>query len=281
MDALGYYNGKWGPLDEMTVPMNDRGCYFGDGVYDAACAANGVIFTLDEHVDRFFDSAKLLEIKLSYSKDELKKIMYEMLAKVNGDVLFIYWQATRGTGRRNHVFSDGPSNLWIIIRELSFPDLFKKIKLITMEDTRYLHCNIKTINLIPNIIAAQRALEAGAKEAVFHRGDIVTECSHCNVHIIKNGKFITHTADNMILRGIARNHLIKACGKLGIPVEERNFTLSELFDADEVLISSTTSFALSADGIDGKSVGGKAPELLVKIQNEVLREFSEITGYKS
>ena len=83
MDALGYYNGKWGPLDEMTVPMNDRGCYFGDGVYDAAAAANGVIFTLDEHVDRFFDSAGFLEIKLHYSKDELKSILREMLSKMD------------------------------------------------------------------------------------------------------------------------------------------------------------------------------------------------------
>jgi len=73
MDALGYYNGKWGPLNELTVPMNDRGGYFGDGVYDAASSANGVIFTLDEHVDRFFESAQMLRIELTLSKEELKK----------------------------------------------------------------------------------------------------------------------------------------------------------------------------------------------------------------
>ena len=90
MDALGYYNGKWGPLDEMFVPMNDRGCYFGDGVYDAASAANGVIFTLDEHVQRFFNSAELLEIKLDYTQEELKKILNEMLARwTRENTLFI------------------------------------------------------------------------------------------------------------------------------------------------------------------------------------------------
>ena len=280
MDALGYYNGKWGPLDEMTVPMNDRGCYFGDGVYDAATAANGIIFTLDDHVDRFFISAKLLEIELPYSKEELKKILNEMLSKVDGDVLFVYWQATRGTSRRNHAFSEGPSNLWIMIRSLVIPDLSKKIKLITLEDTRFLHCNIKTINLIPNIIAAQRAKEALCHEAVFHRGETVTECSHSNVHMLKDGVFVTHPANNLILRGIARSRLVLACGKLGIPVEERSFTLTELFACDEVLTSSTTSFGLSADTIDGKAVGGKAPELLKKIQEEVKRDFSEATGYK-
>ena len=279
MDALGYYNGIWGPLDEMTVPMNDRGGYFGDGVYDAAVSANGVIFTLDEHVDRFFDSAKLLEIELSYSREELKKILNEMISKVDKGTYLAYWQATRGTGRRNHSFPSGPSNLWIMIRPIVIPDLCKKIKLITVEDTRFLHCHIKTINLIPNIIALQRAEEAGCQEAVLYRGEMVTECTRSNVHILKGGKFITHPANNLILQGITRNHLLKICERLGIPTEERPFTLSEMFDADEVITSSTTSFARSANVIDGKSVAGKAPDLLRKIQVELMREFTEETGY--
>jgi D-alanine transaminase len=279
MDALGYYNGKWGPLDEMTVPMNDRGCFFGDGVYDAACAANGVIFTLDEHVDRFFASAELLEIEINMTKEELKTTLREMLSRVAKGEYLAYWQVTRGTGRRSHVFPAGPSNLWIMIKPNTLGDLYKKIKLITMEDTRFLHCNIKTINLIPNVIASQRALEAGCQETVFYRGETVTECAHSNVHIIKNGKFITHQLNNQILRGIARGHLLQACLRLGIPAEEREFSLTELFDADEALVSSTSTFGLSAEAIDGKNAGGKAPELLKKIQDEVLREFIEATGY--
>jgi D-alanine transaminase len=280
MDALGYYDGKWGPLDEMTVPMNDRGCYFGDGVYDATCAVNGVIFALDEHVDRFFASAGLLEIVLPYSKEELKKTLYEMLGKVDNGEFLVYWQVTRGAGRRLHVFPEGPSKLWIIIKPSAIPNLYQKIGLVTVEDTRFLHCNIKTINLIPSVIAAQRAKEAGCHEAVFHRGETVTECSHSNVHIIKDGMFITHPANNLILRGIARSHLARACEKLGIPVEERPFTLTELFGADEILTSSASTLGLSAHSIDGKPVGGKAPELLKKIQDEVMREFTEATGYQ-
>jgi len=280
MDALGYYNGKWGPLDEMTVPMNDRGCYFGDGVYDAASSANGVIFTLDEHVDRFFDSARLLEIKLDYSREELKKILNEMLSKVTRGTYLVYWQATRGTSRRYHAFPPGPPNLWIIIKPIAIPDLSKKIKLITVEDTRYLHCNIKTLNLIPNIIALQRSEEAGCQEAIFHRGETVTEGSKSNVHILKNGTFITHPANNWILKGVARNHLLSACGRMGIPAEERPFTLSQMFDADEVFISGTATFGRPADTINGKNVGGKAPELLKKIQDEVMGEFIKETGYE-
>ncbi|MCL2129484.1 MAG: aminotransferase class IV [Treponema sp.] len=279
MDALGYYNGKWGPLDEMTIPMNDRACYFGDGVYEAAIAANGVIFTLDEHMNRLFNSAALLEIKLNHSKEELKEILYEMLSKVDEKVVLVYWQVSRGTGTRQHAFPSGPSNLMITIKPLALIDIYKKIKFITIPDTRFYLCNIKTLNLIPNVLAAERAREAGAYEAVFHRGDTVTEGSHSNIHIIKDGKLITHRADNLILGGITRSHLLQICDRLGIDTEDRGFTLSEMFDADEAIASSATSFIVSADEIDGKAVGGKSPEILKKIQDEMMREFSEETGY--
>jgi D-alanine transaminase len=129
-------------------------------------------------------------------------------------------------------------------------------------------------------MAAQRAKEQGAHESVFYRGDIVTECAHSNVHIIKNGVFITHPADNLILRGIAREHLLAACYRLGIPTAEKAFTISELFNADEILASSTSTFGLAADCIDGKSVGGKAPELLKKLQIAVFSEFLAATGWQ-
>ncbi|MDR2314225.1 MAG: aminotransferase class IV [Spirochaetaceae bacterium] len=279
MDALGYYNGTWGPLDEMTVPMNDRGCYFGDGVYDAAICYKKNIYLLDNHVRRFFNSARLLEIILDFTQEELKSILRDLAARVTPEETLVYWQATRGAGRRSHAFPEGRPNLWVMIKAASVSDLSKKIKLITVEDTRFLHCNIKTLNLIPNVIAAQRALEAGAQETVFHRGPIVTECAHSNVHIIQDGKFITHPADNYILPGIARSRLVRVCEGLGIPVEEREFTVDELFNADEVLISSTSTFGQGADCIDGKPVGGKAPELLKKIQDQLMRDFSEATGY--
>jgi D-alanine transaminase len=280
MDALGYYNGKWGPLDEMTIPMNDRGNYFGDGVYDAAICANRVIFTVDEHIDRFFTSAGLLKITPSHTRGELKAILNDMVQKVDNAPLLAYWQWTRGTGRRSHVFPDGPANLTIMLKPIAVPDIYKKVKLITTEDTRFVHCNIKTLNLLPNVMAAQRAKEQGAHESVFHRGDEVTECAHSNVHIIKNGVFITHPADNLILRGIAREHLLAACYRLGIPTAEKAFTVGELFDADEILTSSTSTLGLAAASIDGKAAGGKAPELLKKLQDAVFGEFLAATGWK-
>ena len=276
MKNLGYYNGKFGEIEEMSIPMNDRVCFFGDGVYDATYSHNYKIFTLDEHVDRLYNSASLLGMNIAETKDEMKSILNEMVSKMDTGENFVYWQVTRGSGLRNHVFPENAkTNLWITISHRDIVDTYKKVKLITMEDTRFLHCNIKTLNLIPSVIASEKAKQAGCDETVFHRGDRVTECAHSNVHIIKDGVFITAPTDNLILPGIARAHLIKACRKLGIPVSETPFTVAELMDADEIIISSAGSLCLAAEEIDGKKAGGRAPELLRRLQDEVLREFME------
>ncbi|MBE7062394.1 MAG: D-amino acid aminotransferase [Clostridia bacterium] len=278
MKNLGYYNGKFDEIENMTVPMNDRVCYFGDGVYDATSSRNYKIFALDEHIDRLYNSAALLRIEIEQTKEEMKAILNDMLSKMDTGENFVYWQVTRATAMRDHVFPEGAkSNLWITIRHKDVIDIYKKVKLITLEDTRFLHCNIKTLNLIPSVIASQKAKEAGCDEAVLHRGDRVTECAHSNVHIIKDGIFMTAPTDHLILPGIARAHLIKACKKLGIAVDETPFTVDELMNADEVIVSSASTFGRSASEIDGKPVGGKAPELLKKLQDEVMREFYEET----
>ncbi len=280
MKNLGFYNGKYDELENMSIPMNDRICFFGDGIYDATYSRNYKIFSVDDHVNRFFNSAKLLEMELPYTKEELKDLLYEMVNKMDTGENFVYFQATRGSDAvRNHIFPEDGSkaNMWINIYHREIVDVYKKVKLITMEDTRFLHCNIKTVNLIPAVIASQRAKEAGCNETVFHRNGRVTECAHSNVHIIRDGCFVTAPTDNLILPGIARMHIIKACNKLGIPVKEEPYTVETLMNADEVMISSAGSLCLAADEVDGKKVGGKAPEILKSIQDEVLREFLEET----
>ncbi|OCA96447.1 D-amino acid aminotransferase [Clostridium beijerinckii] len=279
MENLGYYNGKFGLLEEMTVPMLDRVCYFGDGVYDATYSRNHKIFALEEHIERFYNSAGLLGIKIPYSKEQVKEILKEMVLKVDSGEQFVYWQITRGTGMRNHAFpgDEVPANLWIMLKPLNIKDMSQKLKLITLEDTRFLHCNIKTLNLLPSVIASQKTEEAGCQEAVFHRGDRVTECAHSNVSIIKDGILKTAPTDNLILPGIARAHLIKMCKSFNIPVDETAFTLKELMEADEVIVTSSGQFCMATSEIDGIPVGGKAPELVKKLQEALLNEFLEET----
>lgn len=278
MEKLGFYNGKYGSLEDMTVPMNDRGCFFGDGVYDATYSSNYIIFNLDAHIERFYKSASQLEIKIPYSKDKMKSILNEMVSKMDTGENFVYWQATRGTQVRQHSFpSDMQANIWIIIKPDKIRDLSKKVKLITLEDTRYFHCNIKTINLIPSVIAAQRTVEAGCDEAIFHRGEYVTECAHSNVHIIENGVFRTAPTDNLILPGIARANILKACKAKGVPVSETPFTVKEMMDADEVIVSSSGSLFLVASEVNSIPVGGKAPEIVKMLQDHLLDEFIKET----
>ena len=275
MKTLGYYNGRIGELDEMMVPMNDRVCYFGDGVYEAAVARNYKIFALKEHLDRFYSSASLLSIEIPYTREELTSILDEMVHKMDYDEQFVYWQITRGTAARTHEFPAAgvKANLWITIKPSKPVHLETPLKLITTEDTRFFHCNIKTLNLLPNVMAAEQAKQAGCQECVFHRGERVTECAHSNVSILKDGTFRTAPTDELILPGITRMHLLQICHEHNIPVSEEPFTVQELMDADEILVSSTTKFCSSVNEVDGIPVGGRAPELVKLLQDCYVQKY--------
>ena len=274
MEKLGYYNGTYGPLDEMTVPMNDRASWFGDGVYDAGPCRNYHIFALDEHVDRFFRNADALKIVMPVSKEELKDLLSRLVQKMDTGNLFVYYQVTRGTGTRKHTFTEGKGNLWITLTPAEISVGHTPIQLVTTEDTRFFHCDIKTLNLIPSVMASQKATEAGCAEAVFYRpGGRVTECAHSNIHILKNGILYTAPTDHLILPGIARAHLLRACSALDIPFREQAFSLQELFEADEVIVTSSSNLCLRADQIDGIRVGGKDYALYNRLREYLLNEF--------
>ena len=278
MKTLGYYDGKIGEIEEMTVPMLDRACFFGDGVYEATYVRNYNIHCLQEHLDRLYRSAALLSIEIPYTKEALAHLLQEMVNKLDAGNLFLYWQVSRGAAPRAHVFpEEGTGKLWMMIREDDLEDCYEPMKLITLEDTRFLHCNIKTLNLLPNVMASQQAKMAGCDEVVLHRGERVTECAHSNVHILKDGVFRTHPTDCYILSGIARGNLIRYCKELDIAVDETPFTVGDLFTADEVIVSSSGTYCTPACEIDGKAVGGKAPALLKKLQDMAMADFYATT----
>ena len=274
MERLGYYNGNYGPLERMMVPMNDRVSWFGDGVYDAGPCRNYRIFALNEHVDRFFRSADKLKIVMPVTKDELKDLLNDLVKKMDTGNLFVYYQVTRGTGVRKHAFTEGAGNLWITLNPAEISDGHTPIQLVTTEDTRFFHCDIKTLNLIPSVMASQKAAENGCAEAVFYRpGGRVTECAHSNVHILKDGILYTAPTDNLILPGIARAHLLRACAALDIAYKEDAFSLEELFEADEVIVTSSSNLCLRADQIDGIKAGGRDYLLYNQLREYLLNEF--------
>ena len=287
---LGFYDGKYDLIENISIPMTDRVCWFGDGVYDATATRNGVIYCLDDHIDRFFNSASMVEIEIPYTKDELKELLLDLVSKVdtsetNGET-FLYWQITRGANiPRNHIFpKNAKANLWVTVTPRKLADIYRRAKIITYEDIRFYMCHIKTLCLLPSVLASEAAERAGAEECVMYRKEAdgiknrVTEGAHTNVHCLKDGKLYTAPLDNLVLPGIARKNLIKVCNKLGIPVVEEPYSLEFLLDADEIMLSSSSNFCIVATHIDDKEVGGKAGELLRKIQDALVEDYIQNTN---
>lgn len=275
MKTLGYYNGTVDELDRMRVPMLDRACYFGDGVYDVTFTRNHHIFELDEHIDRLFQSAEQVRILPPIGHSELAELVRGLVAQVEDGEQWVYMQFSRGTDFRTHAFPREavPTNLWIMLRPMKIRDLHLPMRCITYPDTRFSHCNVKSLNLLPNVLASEAARAAGVDECVLIRDGIVTECAHSNLSILKNGVLITHPADCHIYAGTARNHLLRECRAHGIAVDEREYTPEDLWNADEVLICSASVLCVPVVELDGKPIGGKAPHTVRLLQDALMADF--------
>ena len=252
MENIAYYNGKISSIEEMTIPMNERSSYFGDGVYDAMFTVDHVPLQLDDHLRRFYRSAKKIDIDIPMPFEELRAMVLDFCRRIDSPDAMAYVQATRGVGMRGHAyrFAGGTPSLWVWVKPDMLDPMDRSYKAITMEDTRYFHCDIKTINLLPAVIYTQRAEEAGCDETILHRGDRVTECAHSNVHILKDGALKTAPCDNLILPGITRAHRIAQCREMGIPVIEEPFTVREMMEADEVFFTSASALCCRIEEID-------------------------------
>ncbi len=280
MQNLGYYNGKYDLIENMSVPMNDRACFFGDGIFEVAYARNYKIYALDEHMNRMYESAKLLGFNVPLTKEEFSALLYELSAKVDSDEQLIYWQLSRGTELRSHApQSELTANVWVTIREKKMLPPYTAMKLITVPDTRFYMCNMKTLNLIPTVLASMAAKNAEADEAIFIRDGKITECAHSNICIIRHdGVIQTAPADNLILPGVTRAHMLRACAELGVPYIEEHFTIEEMMNAAEVVVITSGTQFRPVGEIDGKPVGGGNGELLRKMQDKLYGDFLEKTS---
>ena len=281
MQFVGYYNGEIGELQQMKVPMLDRAVYFGDGCYDATTFAHNHIFALDDHLDRFYNSCRLLEIPFDMPREALTAELQKCIDLSDNDHGMLYWQCSRGTALRAHNFPPVgvKPNLMIFTVPCELIPMDQTFRLISMEDTRFLHCNIKTLNLIPSVIAYQRCIESGCQETVFHRGDRVTECAHSSILMLKDGVLCTPPRDNLILPGITLKHLLMLAEQNGIPTREAPFTMDELRDADEVIVSSSGGLYIAATELDGQPIGGKDPNTLKTLQDAYTAFYDQDTNF--
>lgn len=256
---------------DANVPYNDRGYVFGDGIYEYIRVYNNNVFTAREHFERLLRSAKEIGLELKYNVDELTELIQELLSTnsiVNGGV---YIQVTRGAAPRDHAFPTPSVEANIMAFTKSYDRPYKLleegINAITTEDIRWLRCDIKSLNLLGNVLAKEYATKYNAQEAIQHRGDIVTEGSSSNVYAIKDGKIYTHPVNNYILNGITRMVIKSVAEDKGIPFNEEVFTLDFLKGADEIIVSSTSIEVMPVVKLDGENVGdGKVGSITKSLQ---------------
>lgn len=270
---MGYslWNDRIVADDEVVVDKEDRGYQFGDGVYEVVKVYNGQLFTLEEHVDRFYASAEKIHITIPYTKDKLYTLLHQLVEANEINTGHIYFQITRGACPRNHIFpgDDVAPVLTGNAKENPRPvaNFENGVKATFVEDIRWLRCDIKSLNLLGAVLAKQQAHEKGCYEAILHRGETITEGSSSNIYGIKDGVLYTHPADNLILNGITRQVIFKCAEEIGMPVKEEAFTKEQLLAMDEVIVSSTTSEVTPVIEVDGQVIGsGKPGEWTRKLQ---------------
>lgn len=276
-------NGKFIERSKAVVDVEDRGYQFGDGVYEVIRVYNGAMFAVKDHLERLCRSTKSIDINVDYSDEELKILLEELINRNSLKDGIIYLQISRGVSPRSHAFPAERVTPALVAytKNVDRPadKLETGVNTLLTDDIRWLRCDIKSLNLLGNILAKQKASEKGCYEAIQHRGEEVTEGSSSNVFMVKNGVIVTHESNNLILKGITKDVILRLCEKNMLAFEERAFTLKELSQAEEVFLSSTTAEVMPIVEIDGKLVnGGKPGPVTRKLQKLFVVEIEGQCG---
>ncbi len=266
MPRIAYVNGAYVPLRDAAVHIEDRGYQFGDGIYEVALCVGGKFWDLDGHLARWSRSLTALQIAEPMSERALRLVISRLIVKNRLGDCYLYMQATRGVAPRNHPFPiEGIAPALVMtVKPLNLAKLHgvaaKGIGVITELDIRWGRVDIKSIGLLPNILAKERARRAGAAEAWLLRDGKVTEGGSSNAWIVdQDGALITHPLGNEILGGITRETVIAVARSLQLSVRERPFTRDEAMGAREAFITSAMNLVTPVVAIDGEMVGDGRP----------------------
>lgn len=250
------------PKSEVAVSPDDRGYYFGDGIYEVFRVYAGALYEPEAHLERLERTAREVRLALPCTSAELASRLEELIAADGLKEGTVYMQITRGIAPRSHAFpANGEPVLMAYCTGMERPIGMMRdgIAAVTMDDIRWLRCDLKTLNLLPNTMAKQYALDRGVSDVILHRSGTVTECSASNVMMVKDGVIRTHPANHLILHGVTRKVVLRLAREADIPVRETAFTLDELRDADEVFITGTTVEVTPVVSVDGQPVATGRP----------------------
>ncbi len=259
-----YLNGKYLPLEQATVSVEDRGFLFGDGVYEVVRLYHGRPFELEAHLQRLRRSIQGAHLPLPNAVADLPAIIERLMAENDLQDANAYVELTRGPAHpRSHAFpaQARPTFLVMPLPIHALPDdaFTRGVSAITVPDVRWRRCDIKSIMLLPNTLAKQQAREQEAFEAIFVRDAIVIEGASTNMFAVIEGLLTTHPADQDMLAGITRQVVLALAADLGLGVREAQFTLDQLYGAEEVFLTSTTAEVVPITQIDGRLVGQGRP----------------------
>ena len=260
-----YLNGQFMPIEEARIPVLDRGFIFGDGVYEVIPVYSRHVFRLAEHLVRLQHSLDGIRLPNPHSDAEWTNLIRELVTRNAMEDQYLYLHITRGVAKRDHAFPQPPVSPTVFM--LSNPLLTPPASLLTSGvgaisavDNRWLRCDIKAIALLPNVLLRQMAVDAGCAETILIRDDeFMTEGAASNIFVVKNGTLLAPPKNNLMLPGITYDVVLEIAAANGIPHEVRQIAKAEVFNADELLLTSSTKEVLAITTLDGKAVGAGKP----------------------
>ncbi len=264
MPDIAFVNGTFCPASEAVISIDDRGFQFADSVYEVVVAFDGKPFGMDAHLTRLRQSLKLTDMSLDDLPYDLNAVIADGLAQCAYPEAMVYLQITRGVQPRSHVVS-GPVPLTLVatFRPKPVIEADKRrsgLSVVTVEDPRWAHCEIKTTALLPNVLAKNRARNDGFDDAIFvtTSGEI-REATSANVFFVRNHTLVTPAATRSILHGVTRRYILQCARSINIPVEERSVNIDDLASAEEAFLSSTTLDVMPVTSVNSKPIADGNP----------------------
>lgn len=262
-DSQAYLNGEFLRLQDAKISVLDRGFIFGDGIYEVVPIYNGRGFRMAEHLARLDRSLRAVRIASPFDSAGWTNLIGELAERALTPSCVVYLQITRGVAKRDHGFpAETTPTVFGMTSPFTPPGSELReggVSVVSFKDERWLHCEIKSVSLLGNVLAKQQAVEAGVDEVVQFRDGMMTEGSASNIWVVSGGKLLAPPRDNLILEGIRYSLMAELAAEGGVPFQMRPITRAEVEQADELLISSATREVLPILKYDGKPVGSGKP----------------------
>lgn len=274
-----FLNGDFMSIAEARVPVLDRGFIFGDGVYEVIPVYSRRPFRLDGHLSRLQNSLDAIRLPNPYARKTWGSIITELIARNVPEDQYLYLHITRGVAQRDHPFPNPPvqPTVFLMSSPLNTPPaalLQTGIRAITATDNRWLRCDIKAISLLPNLLLRQLAVDAGCSETILFREDhYLTEGTASNIFLVKHGGLLAPPKSHLMLPGVTYDVLLELAAAHGIATEIRQISKDELFEADELFLTSSTRELQPITHVDGKIIGNGKPGALFVRMNELYQSF--------